>query len=130
MRVAIVEDSSLMQERLRRTLTAIPGVQVVGFAANVEAANQLIESTLPDVVVLDVELQNGQTSMGVLRFLARTHPSIDAIVLSNFTWGSMRAGFLAEGAKAYFDKSLEFSKARDWIAERLSGTGSKVLGTP
>jgi DNA-binding NarL/FixJ family response regulator len=130
MRVAIVEDSSLMQERLRRTLTAIPGVKIVGFAANVEAANQLIESTRPDLVVLDVELQDGQTSMGVLRFLTRTHPSIDAIVLSNFTWGSMRAGFLAEGAKAYFDKSLEFSKARDWIAERRAGPDSKVLDTP
>lgn len=129
MRVAIVEDSSLMQERLRRTLTAISGVEVVGFAANVEAANQLIDATLPDVVVLDVELQDGQTSMGVLRFLTQEHPSIDAIVLSNFTWGSMRAGFLAEGAKAYFDKSLEFSKARDWIAERRAGPDSKVPGT-
>lgn len=130
MRVAIVEDSSLMQERLHRTLTAIPGVEIVGFAASVEAANQLIESTLPDVVVLDVELQHGQTSLGVLRFLTRAHPSIDAIVLSNFTWGSMRAGFLAEGAKAYFDKSLEFSKARDWIADRQTGRDSNAPGTP
>lgn len=129
MRVAIVEDSSLIRERLSRVLTAVPGVEVVGFAASVEAAKLMIEDSHPDVVVLDVELEDGQTSMAVLRFIVQMHPSIDAIVLSNFTWGSMRAGFLLEGAKAYFDKSLEFLKARDWIAERQAGQDSNVLGT-
>lgn len=126
MRVAIVEDSPLIQERLCRALAAVRGVEVVGFATNVEAAKQLIETSRPDLLVLDVELEHGETSMGILRYVALAHPSIEAIMLSNFTWDSMRAGFLAEGAKAYFDKSLEFTKARDWIAQRQAGLDPDV----
>jgi DNA-binding NarL/FixJ family response regulator len=130
MRVAIVEDCVQIQDRLGRLLCAIPGIDLVGCAANVSAARHLIETTLPDVVVLDVELEGGDTSLGVMRFIAREHPSIEAIILSNFTWGSLRAGFLAEGAKAYFDKSLEFLKARDWIADKQSRMGSMPARPP
>lgn len=118
MRVAIVDDSSVVQQRLSQIMCGIAGVEVVGFASSVDGAKRLIEETSPDVVILDVELGGGETSMGVLRHIVRNHPRTEAIMLSNFTWASMRDSFLMEGAKAYFDKSLEFMQARDWIAER------------
>jgi hypothetical protein len=42
------------------------------------------------------------------------------IALSNFTWQAMREGFLEAGASAYFDKATEFTKARDWVAARVT----------
>ena len=59
-----------------------------------------------------------------LRESFRLAPLITAIgmsiVLSNFTWEEMREGFLQGGACAYFDKSLEFRKARDWVFEQAA----------
>lgn len=116
LKVAVVDDSPAVQAGLGRILATSPAIKVVGVAEDVEGAIALIERTDPDVVVLDVELRNNQTSMPVLRFLREHRPATRVVMLSNWTWESMRAGFLAAGADAYFDKSTEFLKARDWIA--------------
>lgn len=115
-RVVVIDDSVPIQHSLGRLLKAIDGVDVIGFAADVAAAIRLIEAELPDVVVLDVELADGGRGMDVLRHVVREHPGVQVIALSNYHWSDMRKGFLQAGAKAYFDKSMEFTQARDWIA--------------
>ncbi len=117
LKVLVVDDSLDVQESLAKLLTAVDGVHVVGFAEDVPEALALVDAVRPDVVVLDVELRGGDTSMIVLRHVVEHYPQMQVIMLSNFTWGSLQAGFLAAGACAYFDKSLEFSQARDWIAD-------------
>jgi two-component system chemotaxis response regulator CheB len=116
LKVAIVDDSPEVQASLSRLFAQNPAIEVVGLAADVVGAKAMIERCCPDIVVLDVELGNNDTSMPVLRFLREHRPSTHVIMLSNSTWGSLRAGFLAAGAEAYFDKATEFLQARDWIA--------------
>jgi len=113
-RVVVVDDSVIVQHSLSRLLTAVDGVEVIGFAADVAGALRLIESERPDVVVLDVELAGGDRGIDVLRHVVRRHSGIQVVALSNFHWTDMREGFLEAGAKAYFDKSMEFT--RDWVA--------------
>jgi len=122
LKVLVVDDSVAVQQSLGRLLDAVAGVSVVGFAENVTRAQQLVQVVRPDVIVLDVDLQGGERGIDLLHFVAREHPSIEVIALSNFTWQSVRDSYLAAGAKAYFDKSTEFMLARDWIAAR-SGPG-------
>jgi DNA-binding NarL/FixJ family response regulator len=121
-KVAVVDDSLLVQRSFGRLLTSVAGISVVGYAEDVAGATALIDSTLPDVVVLDVDLRNQDRGMDVLRYVVREHPEIKVIALSNFTWQAMREGFLLAGASAYFDKSLEFMQARDWITEHFTTT--------
>jgi DNA-binding NarL/FixJ family response regulator len=126
LRIAIVDDSKEVQTALAGLLSTVAGAAVVGYAQDVEGAKSLIARTHPDVVILDVELRDGQTSMDVLRFIDERRVKPRTIMLSNSTWGSLRAGFLAAGAAAYFDKSTQFLEARDWIAEQhpaLPGSG-------
>ena len=118
LRVAIVDDSPLVQRSLARLFAHYPNIDVVGFAEDCAGAQAMIERTCPDVVVLDVELKDDCTSMPVLRFLREHRPAIQAIMLSNSTWGSLRKGFLSAGAEAYFDKATEFNSAVDWLAAR------------
>lgn len=119
-KVVVVDDSFPVQRSLGRLLMAVPGISVVGFAEDVAGAIALIDSKRPDVVVLDVDLRNEDRGMDVLCHVVRTHPGIKVIALSNFTWQAMRDGFLSAGASAYFDKSLEFMKARDWITDHFT----------
>jgi DNA-binding NarL/FixJ family response regulator len=115
-KVLVVDDSVLIQRSLGRLLASVDGVDIVGYAEDVAGAIALIEAKQPDVVVLDVDLRNEDRGMDVLRFVRRSHPHIRVIALSNFGWQAIREGFLQAGASAYFDKSMEFTKARDWVA--------------
>jgi DNA-binding NarL/FixJ family response regulator len=119
-KVVVVDDSLLVQRSLGRLLTAVDGISVVGYAEDVAGATALIDATRPDVVVLDVDLRHQDRGMDVLHYVVRVHPGIKVIALSNFTWQAMREGFLLAGASAYFDKSMEFIQARDWITEHFT----------
>lgn len=119
LKVALIDDSLAIQRSLSRLLLAIDQVQIVGCAEDVRGAIALIDDTRPDVVVLDVDLRDDSRGMDVLLHVAATHPEIQVIALSNFTWQAMREGFLRAGARAYFDKGLEFTKARDWVAAQV-----------
>lgn len=118
MKIAMVEDSALVRQSMTRLLQSVDGIDVVGYADDVPSALELIDAERPDVILLDVELRNGDRGMAVLRHTVRTHPSIDVVAMSNFGWQAMRMSFLQAGAKAYFDKATEFIAARDWIARR------------
>lgn len=124
LKVAVVDDSLLIQRGLARLFGSVDGVEVVGFAEDVHGAIALIENTRPDVVVLDVALRQQDRGMDVLRYIVKEHPDTRVIAVSNFTWQAMRDGFLLAGASAYFDKATEFTKARDWLAAQLAPAAS------
>jgi DNA-binding NarL/FixJ family response regulator len=120
LKVLIVEDSPEVQRRLVEMLQVGPGVQVVGCADSAADAITLADAQCPDVVVLDVALRGGDRGYTVLRHLRHRCPQSKTVVLSNFPWDEMREGFLQGGACAYFDKSFEFRKARDWVFEQAA----------
>src|SRR4051812_7125908 len=66
--VVVVEDSTIVRERLIRLLTSIPNVRVVGEAATVSDAIRTVGELRPDVVTLDLRLENG-SGLDVLRAL-------------------------------------------------------------
>jgi DNA-binding NarL/FixJ family response regulator len=118
--VVLIDDSLVVRRSLGRLFASIPGVAVVGFAEDVSGAIRLIDGTLPDVVVLDVNLHDGGDGIDVLRHVVSRHPRIEVIALSNAVSPPLRAGFLAAGARAYFDKASEFMLARAWIAAKAA----------
>lgn len=120
LKVLIVEDSPEVQRRLVEMLQVGPDVQVVGCADSAADAISLADAQCPDVVVLDVALRGRDRGYTVLRHLRHRCPQSKTIVLSNFAWEEMREGFLQGGACAYFDKSLEFRQARDWVFEQAA----------
>lgn len=70
MRVLIVDDEVHARRRLARLLSVVPGVVIVGEAADGEQALQLALTTAPDVMLLDVQL-----------------PGMDGITLARRTLG-------------------------------------------
>ena len=119
MQVFIVEDSPLLRARLVDMLEALPGTSVVGAASQAQAAIDEILSSRPEVVVLDLNLGEG-SGFDVLRAVCPRAPEIDFYMLSNFAEHPYRQ--LAErlGARDFFDKSSEFERAREVIAQRAA----------
>ncbi len=59
MRALIVDDEPLARRELRRLLAPFAWVEIVGEASDVEEARERVESLLPDVVFLDVQMPGG-----------------------------------------------------------------------
>jgi DNA-binding NarL/FixJ family response regulator len=120
MEIFLVEDSSLLRQRLAELLGAIPGASLVGEAERADEAIRDILSLRPDVVVLDLSLAGGTSGFEVLREVCRKAPEIDVYMLSNFVASPYRE--LAErlGARDFFDKSSELERARRVLTERAA----------
>lgn len=104
--VVVVEDSTIVRERLIRLLTAVDNVKVVAEAATAEVAIQKIAELQPHLVTLDLRLEGG-TGFDVLRALERMDRKPCVAVLTNYGDAQSRRECLALGADFFFDKSLE-----------------------
>jgi two-component system, LytTR family, response regulator len=69
LRVAVVEDEPLARQSLLRALGAVEWIEVVGEADDGPAATRLLESTRPDLALMDINLP-GYGALDVLARLA------------------------------------------------------------
>jgi DNA-binding NarL/FixJ family response regulator len=120
MRVFLVEDSQIVLQRLTSMLGAIPGVSIAGSASTEKKAIADILAAKPDVVVLDLKLDQG-SGFEVLSAVHKREPGIDFYMLSNFASEPYRRQAERLGALGFFDKSSEFELVRDAVAKRASG---------
>jgi len=120
-KVFVVEDSPMLRERIVQMLNALPDTVVSGEAASAPEAIAAILKERPDVVVLDLCLQHS-SGFDVLSRLSELEPGIDVYMLTNFASEPYRRHAERLGAKGFFDKSTEFERVRDMIAQRAVGT--------
>ncbi len=109
MNLVIVEDSELIRTQLIRLLARQPRVNVVGVATEEEEAVNLILSTQPDTVLLDLALSPG-SGVRVLERIRQAGCGARIIVLTNNIGSALRQACQALGATAFFDKTTEADK--------------------
>jgi two-component system, LytTR family, response regulator len=59
MKTLIVDDEPLARRELRRLLGAFPWIQIVGEASDIDQARERIETLLPGLVLLDIQMPGG-----------------------------------------------------------------------
>jgi DNA-binding NarL/FixJ family response regulator len=116
--IFLVDDSAPVRERLLAMLAAIAGVFVVGQAENAALAIRDILELRPQVVLLDLKLGDGGSGFDVLRAVRPQAPEIDFYLLSNFSTPAYRRSAEDLGARGFYDKTQEFGRLMDVIAER------------
>ena len=109
--VLVVEDSKIVRERLIRLLSVVPNLRIVAEATSARDAIAKIGEVMPDVVTLDLRLEDG-SGLDVLRALDGVQPRPCIAVLSNYGDQHSRRECLALGADYFFDKSLELTDLR------------------
>jgi DNA-binding NarL/FixJ family response regulator len=108
-KVFVVEDSSLIRERLLTMLNAIPAVSVLGYAATATDAIEDILSALPDVVILDLKLIES-SGIHVLKAIKQRMHDVIVIMLTNYAIPAYRKACMHAGADYFLDKTNEFQK--------------------
>ncbi len=124
-KVFLADDSAPIRARVAAMLAA-PAATIVGQAETPQACIAGILATLPDVVVLDVQLEGGQ-GLEVLRAVHPEAPGIAFVVFSNNAGPAYRKRYLGAGAVRFLDKSQEFDQlpqavqtAQDLIFQSIS----------
>ena len=104
-RVLIADDQALVRGGFRMILDAKPDVEVVGEAADVDSAVEVVRRTTPDVVLLDVHLPGGG-GVEVLRRLHGQLPQTRFLALSVSDAAEDVIGAIRGGARGYVTKTI------------------------
>lgn len=122
MKVFVVEDSPIVQERLLAMLGDLHRVEVAGLADNSADAIADILRLQPDAVVLDIKLREG-SGIEVLKEIRRQGSPSATIMLTNHANEEFRRHCLTLGADYFFDKSCEF----EMVKEALQQIGQQAI---
>lgn len=115
MNVFLVEDSPLLRPRLEALLGSIAGARLIGQATGAPQAIAAILADTPDVVVLDIHLEDGN-GFDVLKALRKSAPRVAVYVLTNFPFEPYRRKAKSLGARGFFDKGCELDRVREALA--------------
>ncbi len=121
-RLAIIEDHPAIAEGLTALLGGESDVTVVGTAPDSDAADRLIETQSPDVVLCDIRLTG---TVDGLEILSRHTPGPAFIMLSAYSYPSYHAAAVERGAKGYLSKMA--SIAQILTAVRAVATGGTAF---
>jgi DNA-binding NarL/FixJ family response regulator len=104
LRVMLVDDHALVRSAVRQALT-VPDVEVVGEAATAAEAMLLAPQLQPDVLLLDINLPDGN-GLSTLRELRPRLPGTKIVMLTVSTDRRDVLDSVREGAAGYLTKDL------------------------
>lgn len=119
MKVFIAEDSPIVQDILRNELARMDGVEICGIAKEPEDAIRSIMQEMPDLVILDIVLNNGN-GFDVLKRIKTVGSKATIMMLTNYSYQHYREISWEMGADYFFDKSIEMEKALQAIQAMAS----------
>lgn len=104
LRVAIVDDHAMFRTGVRTELERSAAVEVVGEAEDVDTAIELVRSTTPDVVLLDVHMPGGGGGEVIRRCGPTTKATFLALSVSDAAEDVI--GIIRAGARGYVTKNI------------------------
>jgi two-component system, NarL family, response regulator DevR len=104
-RVLIVDDHEVVRQGLRAMLEAAGDVVVAGEAARVQESVEVAEAVRPDVVVMDVRLEDG-SGIEATREIRARRPDTKVVMLTSFADDEALFASIMAGASGYVLKQV------------------------
>ncbi|MEI5639706.1 MULTISPECIES: response regulator transcription factor [unclassified Pseudoalteromonas] len=130
MEIGILEDHQLVRDSFKKLLELQPGWRVTIEACDVNDALLAVKLDQPDIFILDISLNEGQTGLTFLRYLREHYPKIKVIIASMYDHdpyvsNAMRLGALGYVSKrsasdAMIDAVTMVSKGQRYISKDVS----------
>jgi DNA-binding NarL/FixJ family response regulator len=115
----VADDQTVIREGLVTLLETMPGIEVVGAAADGEEAVALVASSTPDVVLMDLRMPRVDGVEATKR-IRTDHPATQVVVLTTYADDESIVGALRAGAIGYLTKDA----GRDHIRRALEAAAS------
>ena len=114
--VFIADDSIEIRNRLIEMLRENKSIHLMGESGDAEQTIIALRDLRPDVVILDIHMPKGE-GMRVLKDLKTIDPARIAIIFTAFPYPEYRQAYLTAGADFFFDKTKDFQKMANVLAE-------------
>lgn len=105
--ILLIDDSSIIRERLNKMISAIPETSVIGEAQNGDEALEMLLYHRPDIAVIDIHMPK-RSGFAVIEATKQILPETKFLVLTNYYDSSSISKARNAGADFVFDKSTEF----------------------
>src|SRR5579859_7505439 len=120
LKVLIADDHAVVRQGLRRILTEIPELNVVGEAQDGQSALSLVRAEPWDVLVLDLSMP-GRGGLDILKEMKRLRPQMPVLVLSMHPEDQFAVRMLKAGAAGYLTKESAGNELVGAIEKVVSG---------
>lgn len=108
-RVVLAEDHAMVRAGMVKLLEDLPGIDVVGVAADGREAVRMIDELTPDVVLLDITMP-GMSGLAALARVTTNHPNVRVIMLSMHDNEEYVDHALKAGAAGYLLKDSDLAE--------------------
>ncbi len=122
MRVLVADDQRVVREGLATIVASLPGMEVVGLAANGEEAVSLTAAHHPDVVLMDLRMpiMDGAEATAAIRARYR---DTQVVVLTTYADDQSIIAALSAGATGYLTKDATRDDIRRGLEAAAAGQG-------
>jgi len=125
LKVLVVDDDALIRDSLELLLAMEEDIEVIGTAANGQAALELCKKTPPDIVLMDIRMPVMDGVLGT-KVIKEQFPKVNVVILTTFRDDEYIKMAIKNGASGYILKSQQAES----IVESLRSVagGNTVLG--
>lgn len=115
-RVAMCDDTECLCVNIKNQLKYVEDMEFVGYTTDSGACVELVQNTRPDVLLLDIQMENRNSGIDILPQLLEAAPGTKIIMLTNYVDSTYIFNSLSIGAADYVEKTCSneelFSKIR------------------
>ncbi|MFJ8435652.1 response regulator [Kitasatospora sp. NPDC094019] len=119
-RVLVADDQTVVREGIVMLLGLLPGIEVVGAAADGEEAVALVARHRPDVVLMDLRMPRCD-GVEATRRIRAGYPGTEVVVLTTYADDESLFPALLAGARGYLTKDAGGEEIARAIADVRSG---------
>ncbi|MEE4194862.1 MAG: response regulator transcription factor [Anaerolineae bacterium] len=113
--VVLVDDHTVVRNGVRAYLEAQDDIEVVGECENGETAIEMVKETMPDVVLMDLVMEDGIDGVEATRRVKRISPRTQVVVLTSYHQDEYIFPALKAGAISYIIKDVKMEDLADAI---------------
>lgn len=105
-RVVLADDQAVVREGLVTLLGLLPGIEVVGAAADGDEALRLIREQRPDVLLVDLKMPN-RDGVSTTSAVRADFPDTEVVVLTTYADDESLLAALRAGARGFLTKDAD-----------------------
>ncbi|WP_053184385.1 response regulator [Pseudomonas thivervalensis] len=120
-RVALVDDHSLVRDGIKALLAVMPQLDVVGEAENGAQALEMVGRCQPDLLLMDIGLKD-KNGLELTRLLGKQYPSLKILILSMYDNYEYVSESVRAGASGYVLKNAPSREIIAAIEAIISGS--------
>jgi len=118
--ILLIDDVTIILQKMRMFLSIVPQVRQVDTASSAQEAFTFLQSSDPELVVLDVNMP-GTNGIEILKHIRNSKgPQPVVVMLTNETGNQFKETCLQSGADYYLDKSRDFLQIPNIIGELIA----------